>query len=80
MMISRIARTAAFALLSGAAALALAGTAHAGGGPGYNPGGVYGNPVASAAYWQEQHFDDCALMSVAAPGEKGTMMLTVLRG
>lgn len=27
--------------------------------------GMYGDPDAAAPYWRRQHFDDCALMSVA---------------
>lgn len=65
--ITAAARTTVFALLAGAAALGLAGTAHAG------PGGqsptqsapIYGNPIVAAAYWQHQNYDDCALMAVA---------------
>lgn len=27
--------------------------------------GMYGNPTAAAKFWQQQHLDDCGLMSVA---------------
>jgi Peptidase_C39 like family len=49
-------RTAAVVALLVAAAIGLAGVAHA---------EVYGNPQAAAAYWRYQHQEDCGLMAVA---------------
>jgi hypothetical protein len=57
--------TAGVAAAAGTA-LGLAGTASAT--PYVQSGhaaGMYGDPEAAAKYWQLQHYDDCALMSVA---------------
>lgn len=62
-MIHTVARTTAFAVVTGVAALGLAGTAHAA--PDSGAGALYGDPAAAAAYWQRQHYDDCGEMAVA---------------
>lgn len=62
----------AAALIGVVAALGgMPGTAHADSWVNTTPavppaaGPVYGDPVAAAQYWREQHFDDCSLMAVA---------------
>ena len=50
------ARAATVATVVGAAALGLAGTAHA---------DLYGNPEKAAPYWQHQQLDNCVLMATA---------------
>lgn len=53
-------RAAGVAVLVVAAAVGLAGIAHA------DPNGqLYGDPDAAAAYWRYQHQEDCGLMAVA---------------
>ncbi|MBV9515538.1 MAG: C39 family peptidase [Mycobacteriaceae bacterium] len=47
------------------AAVSLAGPATAAPAPEVDTGMVYGDPAAAAKFWREQHYDDCALMSVA---------------
>lgn len=47
------------------AAVSLAAPAPASPAPRVETGTMYGDPTAAAAYWREQHYDDCALMSVA---------------
>lgn len=66
-MISTAVRSATFTMLAGAAALGLAGTAHAtpavhdqAGNP-----SLHGDPAAAAPYWRHQTLDDCALMATA---------------
>ena len=49
-------RTAGVVALILAAAIGLAGVAHA---------EIYGDPEAAAAYWRYQHQEDCGLMAVA---------------
>ncbi len=51
-------RTAGVATLFVAAAIGLAGVAHA-------DGQMYGDPEAAAPYWRYQHQQDCGLMAVA---------------
>jgi hypothetical protein len=51
-------RTAGVATLFVAAAIGLAGAAHA-------DGQMYGDPEAAAPYWRYQHQQDCGLMAVA---------------
>jgi Peptidase_C39 like family len=51
-------RTAGIATLTVAAAIGLAGVAHA-------DGQMYGDPTAAAPYWRYQHQQDCGLMAVA---------------
>jgi Peptidase_C39 like family len=51
-------RTAGVATLFVAAAIGLAGVAHA-------DGQMYGDPDAAAPYWRYQHQQDCGLMAVA---------------
>ncbi|GBG36547.1 cysteine peptidase family C39 domain-containing protein [Mycobacterium montefiorense] len=68
--IATVARSAAVAVLTGAAALGLAvGTAHAApGGPGLPSGAgtLYGDPTAAAPFWRYQQYDDdCVEMAVA---------------
>jgi hypothetical protein len=46
------------AIVFGAAAIGLAGVAHA-------DGQMYGDPEAAAPYWRYQHQQDCGLMAVA---------------
>jgi hypothetical protein len=65
-----VARTAGVAVLTGAAALALAvGTAHAAPGnpgPPSGRGTIYGDPAAAAPFWRYQEYDDdCVEMAVA---------------
>jgi hypothetical protein len=58
---SSAARTAGLAVFAVSASLGLAtGMAHA-----ETTGGMYGDPVAAAAYWQPQTYDDCVLMATA---------------
>jgi hypothetical protein len=58
--ILRVNRIAGVTTLIVAAAIGLAGIAHA------DPNGrMYGNPDAAAPYWRYQHQEDCGLMSVA---------------
>jgi hypothetical protein len=66
--IATVARAAAVAVLTGAAALGLAvGTAQAA--PGIPPSGagtLYGDPTAAAPFWRYQQYDDdCVEMAVA---------------
>jgi hypothetical protein len=68
--IATVARTAAVALLTGAAALGLAvGSAQAAPGtpgPPRGAGTLYGDPSAAAAFWRyQQSDDDCVEMAVA---------------
>jgi hypothetical protein len=51
-------RTAGVATMIVAAAIGLAGVAHA-------DGQMYGDPEAAAPYWRYQHQQDCGLMAVA---------------
>ena len=51
-------RTAGVVTLTVAAAIGLAGVAHA-------DGQMYGDPAAAAPYWRYQHQQDCGLMAVA---------------
>ncbi|MGA8547875.1 MAG: C39 family peptidase [Mycobacterium sp.] len=51
-------RTAGVATMFVAAAIGLAGVAHA-------DGQMYGDPAAAAPYWRYQHQQDCGLMAVA---------------
>ncbi|HWF70466.1 MAG TPA: C39 family peptidase [Mycobacterium sp.] len=51
-------RTAGAATMFLAAAIGLAGAAHA-------DGQMYGDPAAAAPYWRYQHQQDCGLMAVA---------------
>jgi len=57
--IGTIAKTATTAVVAGALALGLAGTADAASGT------MYGDPAAAAKYWRYQQYDDCVLMSSA---------------
>src|SRR5262249_59365184 len=47
------------------AAMTLAPPAAAAPAPQHDTGAMYGDPIAAAKYWRVQHYDDCALMSVA---------------
>jgi hypothetical protein len=64
----KVAQAAGLAIVSAGLMLGLAtGTADASPTPdvhSHTPG-MYGDPDAAAPYWRRQHFDDCALMSVA---------------
>ena len=66
----RTGMAAAFIGMAGTAGIAgagvsLAGSAAAAPAPQTESGTMYGDPTAAAKYWREQHYDDCALMSVA---------------
>jgi hypothetical protein len=66
----RAAMAATFIVLAGTAGVAggavtLAGPAAATPAPQVNTGTMYGDPTEAAKYWHVQHYDDCALMSVA---------------
>jgi hypothetical protein len=65
--IATVARTAAVAVLTGAAALALTvGTAQAAPSPPSGAGRLYGDPAAAAPFWRYQQYDDdCVEMAVA---------------
>ncbi|MCV7401957.1 C39 family peptidase [Mycobacterium fragae] len=78
--ILKTARAAGVAALVAAAAVGLAGVAHA------DPNGqMYGDPAAAAPYWRYQHGEDCGLMSAAdvigqLTGKEPHEITMVLRG
>jgi peptidase C39-like protein len=74
----RTRRATGLAALFAAAAIGLAGVAHA-------DGQMYGDPAAAAPYWRYQHQQDCGLMAVAdvvgqLTGHEPSQMGMELRG